>query len=154
MKHAKRVALAILVGFLLAAPAAARPGGPPGGSGPPLDRALEQVDLADEVRERVDVLLDASRRVRRAAQRDLQKAHAEMRDLLEADEPSEERILAKADEIGRLQTDLEKDRLLTLLRIRAELTPDQRRAMTSALRPPHGGPRDGRPPRGPGPPRR
>ena len=62
-------------------------------------------------------------------------------------------IMAQADRIGALQTALEKDRLSTLLQIRARLTPEQRAAMTQSLerrkrhrRP--GGPRGG--PEGPG----
>ena len=133
-----------------ALPAMAKPpGGPPGPhGGSRMERALEEVDLPAEVRKEVDALLDASHRTRRDIHRSLRREHAHMRELLEAAEPDEDAILAQAEEIGRLQTALEKDRLTTLLRIRERLSEDQRAVLTEVLRG-HGGPpphRRGRPP--------
>jgi Spy/CpxP family protein refolding chaperone len=118
-------------------PATAEPGGPPPFGGPrgpaPIERALESIDLPADVRVQIDALLDASHSQRRVVHRELRKAHAEMKALLEAEEPEEATILSQADRIGELQTALEKDRLSTLLRIRALLTPEQRDALTRAL---------------------
>jgi Spy/CpxP family protein refolding chaperone len=115
------------------------PGGrPPGAS--PMELALEDVDLPAEVREEIDALLDASHRTRRIVHRSLRKAHDAMRALLESAQPDEDAILGQAEKIGELRTSLEKDRLVTLLRIRERLSPDQREVLTKAL-----GSRDRRP---------
>lgn len=73
--------------------------------------------------------------------RQIRAAHEAMRGLLEAAEPDEEAILAQADAIGALRTELDKDRLVTLLRIRARLSPEQREPLTQQLeaRKPRGG---------------
>lgn len=130
--------LLTLIGVALAPlPSASQPGGPPGFGGPPgpspLERAIESVELPPEVRSQIDALLDASHSSRRGLHRELRGAREEMRELLEADDPQEDAILAQAEVIGRLQVSLEKDRLMTLLRIRALLTPQQRDSLTAAL---------------------
>ena len=136
--------LGLMVGLAMPVVASAQLPGPPGG-GSRLEQVLETVDLPDDVRVRVDGLLDASRQKRRSLKRSLRAAHDEMRALLNADAPEEAAILAQAEKIGALQTDLEKDRLSTLLRIRAQLSPDQRERMTEALQSAGRGPRGGRP---------
>ena len=124
--------LLTLIGVALAPlPSASQPGGPPGPS--PLERAIESVELPPEVRSQIDALLDVSHSSRRGLHRELRGAREEMRELLEADDPQEDAILAQAEVIGRLQVSLEKDRLMTLLRIRALLTPQQRDSLTAAL---------------------
>lgn len=140
MRARRIVCAAALLVISWAVPALAQPA-PPGpppqggpGGGPRMEHALERVELPDEVRARVDRLLDTSHANHRELSRGLRRAHDRMRELLEEAEPSEDAILGQADEIGRIQTQLEKDRLRTLLRIRAELTPEQREAMTQALR--------------------
>lgn len=107
------------------------PGEPPGGG---LDQALEQIDLPDDVRTDVDALLDEARTERRAFHRSLKAAQKDMRAKLEADEPDEAAVLAQADEIGRLRTEVEKTRLRTLLRINKRLSPEQREALTELLK--------------------
>ena len=134
MKTLNTLTLAVVTAGLLATPGLARPGdGPPRG-GPPLARALEDVDLPDAVRTRVDAVLDEARSDQRALMRELRTAHETMRDLLDADDPTEKSIMAQADEIGRLRTAMEKGHLRTLLRVRGILSPDQRKELTRALK--------------------
>lgn len=156
MQRVRTLCAAALLAVLCVLPALAQPDGPPPGGGPPhggppggspggprLEHALERVELPDDVRAKVDGLLDTSRANQRELRRALRQAHDRMRELLEEAEPSEDAVLQQAGEIGGLQTELEQERLRSLLRIRAELTPEQREAMTEALRPRR---RDGRRP--------
>lgn len=99
-----------------------------------LERALETVELPEQVRTDVDALLDQSRKVQRNLRRSLRKANQGMRKLLVADNPSEAAILEQAESIGRLKTDIEKDRLLTLLRVRGKLSPEHREELTAKLK--------------------
>jgi Spy/CpxP family protein refolding chaperone len=158
---------ALLLALLMSGPAWAQPGpphggpppehrggrpggGPPGGPhGIPLDQALEELTLPEDVREDVDTMLDEAHQRRRTLHRSLRQAHDVMRGLLEAAEPDETAILAQADEIGRLRTELDKTRLLTLLRINRRLSPEQKEALTQAL-----GARNGKGRPGGGPPGR
>lgn len=110
-----------------------RPHGPPGLSP---DRALEEIELPDDVRAEVDKVLDDAQVQRRTLERSLRTAHDRMRALLEAPEPDEAVVLAQADEIGRLRTELDKTRLSTLLKINRLLSPEQRDALTLALEEP------------------
>jgi len=98
-----------------------------------LERALEHVELPEEVRDDIDDLLDGSHRSQRKLKRDARKANRRMRELLSADNPDEEAIVAEAETIGRIRTDMQKDRLLTLLRIRGRLSPEQRAALTDFM---------------------
>jgi Spy/CpxP family protein refolding chaperone len=49
--------------------------------------------------------------------------------MLSADAPELDAVLAKADEIGRAETELKKERLRSMLAIRALLTSEQRREL-------------------------
>ncbi len=155
MKKSFEALMLVSLVLLLSLSAGAEPGGqpplgpPPGGpppQGSPLDHALESVELPEDVRKDVDALLDESHRTRRGLRRSLHAAHEQMRSLLDAEEPNEAAILEQADAIGKLQTSLDKDRLVTLPRIRARLSPEQRGELTRALeergkRPRRNGPR-------------
>ena len=106
--------------------------GPPH-HGPPLDRILdrhaERLGLDDAVRERVRAIAAESREDADAIHERLEALHIELRTTLEADEPDEDRVMALAEEIGEVKTEGSKNRLNTMLRIRAELTPEQRQAL-------------------------
>jgi len=49
-----------------------------------------------------------------------------LHEMLEADAPSEGAVMAQVDVLGDLRTDLQKERLSTMLQIRALLTPEQK----------------------------
>jgi Spy/CpxP family protein refolding chaperone len=52
-----------------------------------------------------------------------------MRTALEADAPDEAALMAHADRIGEITTELRKQHLRTLLAVNAQLTPEQREAL-------------------------
>ena len=94
-----------------------------------LERHAERLQLDDATRAQIRALAEAGR-AQSAPQREvLRRLHDEMHALLTADAPEEAAVLAKADEIGRAETALHKERLRTMLAIRALLTPEQRREL-------------------------
>ena len=112
-----------------------RPHGPP--PDVRLERQLGRLGLAPAQREKVEAILAAARdgRVHRRAQ--LRSAFEQMHALLEQDQPDEAAIMRQVDVIGALKTEQHKAMLHTLLQVRAELTPEQRRKLTAGM--PRGG---------------
>jgi Spy/CpxP family protein refolding chaperone len=126
----KRIASLALLAWMVASPAWAQPPRHrPLGPGP-IERGLERdADrLGLEANTRAEIRKIAREARTRAEDRrgELEKLHQELRALLDAPEPDEAAVLAEADRIGALETEMHKDRLRTLLRIRALLTPEQR----------------------------
>ena len=130
----KRFALFVLALPLGAGAALAEPPPPhEGGDRPGIERILERhaerLQLDDATRAQIRALAEAGR-AKSAPQREaLRLLHDEMHVLLTADAPEEAAVLAKAEEIGRAETALHKERLRTMLAIRALLTPEQRREL-------------------------
>ncbi len=109
-------------------------GGPPGRSGPPpIDRVLEEhgtrLGLGAEVRDAIREISEGVREEKDRLHRTLRALHDEQRSLLGAEEPDEDAVLGLADRIGAAETELHKQRLREMLRIRALLTPEQRRTL-------------------------
>jgi len=143
--------LAAVAALLLAVGAEARPPGPPGGGmgGERLEGLVDQLGLDAKTLAAVDEVLDASRVRGRELRRQLREAHRRMRTLLEGQEPDEDTIFAQVDVISELEAEAQKNRLGTLLRVRALLPPDARDrllALMQARRP--GSHRGGPPPPG------
>jgi Spy/CpxP family protein refolding chaperone len=65
---------------------------------------------------------DRTKEMRVRAREERVKLH----DMLQADNPSEGAVMAQVDILGDLHTDLQKERLSTMLEIRALLTPEQK----------------------------
>jgi Spy/CpxP family protein refolding chaperone len=108
-----------------------RGGGGPGPAG--LVRMLERnaaqlgIDAATLERAR-GIETAAQERSGKLSER--QRAEREaMRKLLDADAPDEAAVLAQADVMGQLDTDLRKQELRSMLEIRRLLTPEQRSAV-------------------------
>jgi Spy/CpxP family protein refolding chaperone len=104
-----------------------------GGHGPGIERVLERnadrLGLDDATRARIRALAEQGRE-QRASERDaVHRLHDEMRALLTSDAPDADAVMAKADAIGAAETALQKQRLRTMLAIRALLTSEQRREL-------------------------
>jgi Spy/CpxP family protein refolding chaperone len=106
---------------------------PPGGGGPrrpPIDQVLERhaerLGLDDATRARIREIADAARREAEPREQELRGLHDEMRALLEQESPEVDAVMGQAERIGTAETELQKQRLRTLLAIRALLTPEQR----------------------------
>ena len=116
---------------LCGVPAFAQPRPDPGGHGIErlLERNAERLHLDDATREKIRALAEDGRKQSKPQREALDRLHEEMHALLTADAPELDATLAKADEIGAAETALHKERLRTMLAIRALLTPEQRREL-------------------------
>ena len=122
----------------------AQPQSPSARHAPPglrLERLVEELGLDAKTLVQVDAIIDASRNKKRTLRRQLREARKQMRGLLEAEEPQEAELLEQADRIGGLRTELRKEQLKTMLRVRALLSPEQRARLLERL---NKGPRHGR----------
>ena len=152
------LAIGVMIGAAgVALPSGARPPGPPGGGRghgpPPLDRVLqehaESLGLAPEVEAEIREISGASRAEGEAIRRSLHETHDALRAMLGSESPDEAEVMSLADEIGALETQAHKSRLRAMLRIRALLTPEQRRALVEINEKRRGRHRRGPPPGGP-----
>jgi Spy/CpxP family protein refolding chaperone len=105
-------------------------------------RALAQLDLTPEQRDRITELHERQARKAIQARADLETARLDMRKLMRADTPDRRALDTQIDRIAGLEAGLRKDRVATLLDVRALLTPDQRKKLETM--------RDGAWGRGPG----
>lgn len=91
-----------------------------------LQRLTDKLDLDDDTRTSVRAVIDAGRERTRDARKELKAARVQMHGLLQADQPDEAEVLAQVERIGTLRTALHKQRMQTMLRVRALLNPEQR----------------------------
>lgn len=94
-----------------------------------LEKHAERLQLDDATREQIRALAEASREQTQPQRDAVHRLRDEMHALLSADAPELDAVLAKADEIGRAETALKKERLRTMLAVRALLTSEQRREL-------------------------
>ncbi len=121
-------------------------GGPP--HRPPFHHVLEhhaeRLGLEESVRAEITAIAESSRAKLDTQRERLRAAHEALRGLLEREHPTEEAVMHQAERIGQLETENHKHRLRTVLRIRALLTPEQRRELIAIQQEMK---RDGGPPR-------
>jgi Spy/CpxP family protein refolding chaperone len=140
---------ALLAGLLLAAQgfalaAVAQPPGPDPerGDGPPgmrhhgpppidavMERHAEELGLDDTTRAAIQEIAARSRLVEQPLTQQLHDLHDGMRNLLETDSPNLDDVMQWADRIGAVETELKKQRLRTMLEVRALLSPEQRQKL-------------------------
>lgn len=148
-KRAGLLALALGLGGLSPAPAAAQPAEdrspPPWHAGPghhrgrpSLDRILERhaerLGLDAATQERIAALAAEANAETDALRERLHELHGAMRSLLREERPDEEAVMRQAERIGEAETEVRKQRLRTMLRIRKLLTPEQRRELVEIHR--------------------
>jgi Spy/CpxP family protein refolding chaperone len=111
----------------------AQPGPPPPGEPPGIERILERnaerLHLEGATLEKIRALAAAGRDKAEPLHEEVRRRHEEMHALLSADNPDADAVMAKAEEIGRAETAAQKERLHTMLAIRALLTVPQRREL-------------------------
>ncbi len=148
------------LGLAGAALAEGPPEGPPGPPHPH-DLVREHADalgIDAETVESIQQIALADRDERRALQEASKGARETLGELLEAESPDRDAVMAQVDTVGAAETALLKQRLSTLLAMRELLTPAQIAAlgaMSPGSGPPGGGPpppAGGGPPPGPPPP--
>jgi Spy/CpxP family protein refolding chaperone len=157
--------MSVCVGF--AGVAAADPEGPPhfGRHGPPpIDRILErhaaELGLSDAVREQVHAIAAEAEQQEAPLREALRTQREALHGLLAQDAPDPEAVLQQAELLGAAETEMHKQRLRTLLAVRALLTPEQRQQLVKIFEEKRrqmgrrwgGPPPDGAAPDGPEPP--
>jgi Spy/CpxP family protein refolding chaperone len=128
-------ALALTLSMGAAPSAWAGPGGPPGDR---LEKHLEGLDLAPGQMERVHAIVADSKAEREAIHARIREAYREMHALLEQEKPDEDAVMRQAEKIGAIKTEGRKAMLRTLLRVRTELSPEQRRKLMEMKHERHG----------------
>jgi Spy/CpxP family protein refolding chaperone len=93
------------------------------------EQRVHRLDLKPEQREKVNKILDASRKEREAIQALVRQAVTELNELLQQPDAKEQAILHQADKLGELRTERQKAMLRAFLKVRAELTPEQRQQL-------------------------
>jgi Spy/CpxP family protein refolding chaperone len=96
-----------------------------------LDRHASELGLGDDQRERVRAIAEAARETEAPLRETLRARREELYALLRADAPDTDRVMAQAERVGEAETALHKQRLRTLLEVRAILTPEQREKLTA-----------------------
>jgi Spy/CpxP family protein refolding chaperone len=129
------VALALVLSAGAAPSASAGRHGPPGDR---LEKHLEALDLAPGQMERVHAIVEASKAERDAIHARIREAYREMHALLEQEKPDEDAVMRQAEKIGAIKTEGRKAMLRTLLRVRTELTPEQRQKLMEMKHEGHG----------------
>ncbi len=109
------------------------PGGPPGGpplAGPVLAMVAKKVGLSAAQVQKIKKLTYATRRRAIGIHSKLALARLNLRETMEADKvPSEAKVSALVDRVGRLETQMKKNHVLMLLRLRKTVTLTQWRKM-------------------------
>src|SRR5262244_3163832 len=100
-----------------------------------LEEKIDALNLDDATRTALHKAIDEGRAEQDTIRSRLQKAHRDLRALLQQDTPNEAAVLAQSEAIGGLETEHRKQALHTLLTIRALLTPEQRASLREAMRP-------------------
>lgn len=123
-----------IAGAALASAAFALPPGGPGcskrhGPGERIERAVSEAGLSAPTEDRVFAILDDARKEGRTLRREIRSAHDDLRELLSADTPDEDAVLAQADVVGTLMAKAHKHRLETLLAVRGVTTVEEWREL-------------------------
>lgn len=99
-----------------------------------LKEHLAELDLSSDQEEKINAILeeasDRRKQMRALLHEEFERLHA----LLEHEPPDESAILAQVERVGGLKTERHKAMMRTLLRIRAVLTPEQRRKLIEMRR--------------------
>jgi len=102
-----------------------------------LERLLEEIGLDERTLTEVGKVFDASKSDHQELHRKLREAYEHMRFLLEQETPNEAAVMTQAEVIGGLQTEARKQRLRTLIQVRALLTTEQRAKLLELMRARH-----------------
>ena len=133
----KLFALLALASFALSSAALADPpAGPDGPGGDPgarFQKMIANLGLDATQQEKVQAIFDNAKPRRDALRTQMREAFQQMRALLDQDTPDQNAVLAQADKLGQLSTEMHKQRLTTLLAVRAELRPDQRAKLKAEM---------------------
>jgi Spy/CpxP family protein refolding chaperone len=134
-----RASLVVLASVLAVGAAQAR--GPfgdhhagPGVHGRFLEEHADRLDLDEEVRIAIRAIVKESRAKAEELHERLQQERVALHDMLEADTVDEAAVLEHAEVLGRIESEMVKHRLQSMLRVRSLLTPAQRQELKEIRR--------------------
>jgi hypothetical protein len=146
MRVLRFAGLVALVSLATTQKAAAEPDRPP--PGPDLLRLAQQVGLSDQQVNQIKRISFAANRALIGLEAKLKVARLDLHEAMESDTPpAEGKVMALIDRIGKLETELKKNRVLMMLRVRKTMGLQQWRKLQLAQA------RRRRPPQPPAPPR-
>jgi len=98
-----------------------------------LERAVERLELDPATGEAVAGILDEARQERRSLHEELRQEHEVLREMLRAESPDAEAVMAQADRLGALRTEMRKQWLRAMLQVRETVGPERWAEMREAL---------------------
>lgn len=127
--------IAALIPFIALTAAQAQPAPmlPPPPPEAVIERYAEELGIDEATLERIRALSEQHRAEQQVILTELQQQKLALRTALSAEQPDEAAVIALARKIGTLESDLSVARLTSLMRIRAELTPEQNAALRDKM---------------------
>lgn len=92
---------------------------------------LKELNLTDAQREKIDAIKDRQKRAAIDQRAKLDVARLDLKALLRADKTDRGAVNSKIDDIARLQAQMRKDQVASMLDVRAVLTPEQQKKLRS-----------------------
>lgn len=117
------------------AEAGPRGGGPGGEMGPPLfrpevlERVAEELNLDDATRQKLSDMAYKAQQDMTRLEADVKLQRMALKRLLDQDKPSEGEVVKALEALNKTELELRKQRTLSLLNMRAQLTPEQRKQL-------------------------
>jgi len=133
MKISSTFSALALAAALLLGGGVAWAGGPHGhgrhGGGGFMAHHADALGLDEDARERIETIVEESHQEAELLHAQKREAKRRLHELLEADEPDRGAVMGQVERLGALDTEKHKLRIGTMMRIRAELSPQQRERM-------------------------
>lgn len=132
--------LPILAGILLLASSALAgpPGGPPhGGPDQFIARESKRLGLDEKTTQAIQQIVVSQRADARKLEEQRDAARRKLGDILTQEPLDQAAALAQADVLGRIDTEMRKQRLETMFKIHALLTPEQRQKLVAEMKAHH-----------------
>ncbi|MDP7039412.1 MAG: hypothetical protein QGI45_09655 [Myxococcota bacterium] len=99
-----------------------------------LERAADDLGLSDDVLEKVKAASYEADRAAIEIRSKLDRARLDFQQMMSSDNPSEKKMMELVEEMGGLETNLRKNRIGLLLKVRPLLTKEQRKKLKKILR--------------------
>lgn len=97
----------------------------------PVDRLTSELGLDQATAERLHAIMERAGSEARTDRQKLREARSQLKALMTSDPPDTEAVMRQVDRVGRLETLLRKQQIVTTLRIRRLLTVEQRQKLRS-----------------------
>jgi Spy/CpxP family protein refolding chaperone len=98
------------------------------------EKHAERLGLDAKTLEQIRAISESAKEQTSELRTNLKQARTTMHDLLSAETPDKAAVMKQAEIMGAIKTDLRKQRLATILEIRALLTPEQRQELIEIVK--------------------